>query len=214
MGTRVTTETETGHPLGRALRFSAKFFRHGRRIGSIAPSSPMMGRRLTRDVDGSRAQVILELGSGTGCVTAEAVRRMHGGSRMISVEADVELAAMARRRCPQAEVYCADAVELEGLLDGLGVGRIDVLINCLPTPSLPAAVNRAIFEAAARRMRRLRMTQLTEIPYWYGRAYRRLFEEVRFFHVPLNIPPGGVYVLEGLRPGYAGNLCERRGFRR
>lgn len=36
-------------------------------------------------------------------------------------------------------------------------------------------------------------SNITEVPWIYLNYYRRLFDEVHFQFVPLNIPPGGVY---------------------
>ena len=41
--------------------------------------------------------------------------------------------------------------------------------------------------------------QLTVMPLIYYKLYRRYFEDVRFRFVPLNLPPGGVYVCRGYR---------------
>ena len=36
-------------------------------------------------------------------------------------------------------------------------------------------------------------SNITEIPFWYGRHYKGWFEYVEFQFVPVNVPPGGVY---------------------
>lgn len=198
--------------VARAAIFAGKFFRHGRRVASIAPSSPLMSKALAGDVDPTRRQTIVELGAGTGCVTRAIAKRMHPESRLVALELDRQLAGITHQRCPRAEVHCADAGDLAALLADAGVDRMDVLVNCLPTPSLPARVNQAIYDAADARMTELRVRQLTEMPLLYWRAYRRLFEHVRFVPVPLNIPPSGVFVLRGLKPGYTRWLSTRRGF--
>ena len=41
--------------------------------------------------------------------------------------------------------------------------------------------------------------QLTVIPYIYWKLYRGYFSDVRFKLVPMNLPPGGVYVCRGFR---------------
>jgi hypothetical protein len=37
------------------------------------------------------------------------------------------------------------------------------------------------------------------MPLIYYKLYARYFEDVRFRFVPLNLPPGGVYVCRGFR---------------
>ena len=42
--------------------------------------------------------------------------------------------------------------------------------------------------------------QLTHMPWIYYKLYRRYFAEVRFRLVPMNLPPGGVYICRGAAP--------------
>jgi phospholipid N-methyltransferase len=67
-------------------------------------------------------------------------------------------------------------------------------------------VNRAVFEGLLRRAPDAWMSQLTVMPWVYRAMYRRLFEQVRFDLVPLNIPPGGVYHCRNLRQGWDASL--------
>lgn len=189
-----------------SLVFATQFLRYGRRVASLVPSSPLLARELASNVDPDTPQTVLELGAGTGVVTQQALTRKHPDSRVITVEINPRLADITESRCPQATVLRCDAAHLEQNLLEIGIRKIDVLINCLPTPSIPAAVNRAIFECVHRFSDALSITQLTEIPWFYMRFYRRLFEQVRFQPVPVNIPPAGVYHLGGLRDGYERHL--------
>ena len=47
------------------------FFRHGRKIASCAPSSRFMARKIADGIDWEQARCIVELGAGTGPITAE-----------------------------------------------------------------------------------------------------------------------------------------------
>ena len=154
-------------------------------------------------VDGRRPQTILELGAGTGAVTSMILRRMHPDSRLFSVEIDPEMAAIVEQRCPRATVLRADASTLRDRLGELGIDRVDQFINCLPTPSLPKATNRAVLECWRDFADGCAFTQLTVMPWVYLRTYQRVFEQVRFRLVPLNLPPAGVYHCHKLRTDYA-----------
>lgn len=206
-----SSHAEAARPrkLAEMLFFAGQFFRHGKKVASLVPSSKPMARRLAKDVDPARPQVILELGTGTGVVTEAVVERMNRGSRLIAVENNARFARMTARRCPRATMVCRDAVHVGETLDELGVERVDVMINCLPTPSLPASVNGAIYRLADRLMGEVRITQLTELPMLYYRMYKRLFKHVRFAPIVRNIPPAGVYVLCGLRADYEHRLPNR-----
>lgn len=185
------------------LLFFRKFLRHGKRVACFAPSSRSLARAMCRDVDPNRPQTIVELGAGTGAVTRIAARRMHPESRLIALELDPIFCRELRRVCPTAEIICGDVAELPAQLDRAGVDQIDLLLNGLPTPSLPRSLNTTVLEQFQQRASRTAaFNQLTIMPWVYQPMYERLFEHVRFRLVVRNLPPGGVYRCERLRSDY------------
>lgn len=184
------------------LLFARKFLRDGTRVASFAPSSRVLAKAMIEHVDPHRPQVIIELGAGTGAVTEFAARKMHPESRLIAIEIDPQFAELLRRKCPRAEVVVGDAMHLDELLGEMGIEHIDVVLNGLPTPSLPQAVNAAVLKCVAHRARDGWYSQLTVMPWVYLKMYRKLFEFVDFRLVVRNVPPGGVYHCRNLRPHY------------
>ena len=180
-----------------------KFLQQGRGIASIAPSSRKLAIAACRGILPHRPQTIVELGAGLGPITAHAAQRMHPDSRLIAVERDPDFAAYARHVVPRAEVIVGDAGDIAALLAERQVTQVDLVINGLPTPSLPEAVKRRIFEWLANLPDPVLMSQLTVMPWVYLPMYRHLFDRVHFDLVLANVPPGGVYHCQGLRPEYA-----------
>jgi phospholipid N-methyltransferase len=182
---------------GRWLFFT-KFLKRGKVIASFAPSSRFMVRALLRDIDFSRCQCIVELGAGTGPITKELIRRAPPHCRLLIVEIDPDLAAHLRRRFPGVDVVEADAADLDKLLDERGIEKVDHILSGLPLPSIPETIRERILDISARRLAEGgSFRQLTVMPLIYYALYRRYFHDVRFKFVPLNLPPGGVYVCQG-----------------
>lgn len=173
--------------------FLRKFLRHGTQVASVAPSSHRLALALCQYIDSTRPQTILELGAGTGAVTAVAIERMHPNSTLLALELDPDFAYLLRRRCPEAYVIETDAVGTCQRLANLGIEQVDVVISGLPVPSLPRQVNQQVFECFQQVGAEGYFSQLTVIPWVYLDLYRRLFHEVTFVPVWGNIPPGGVY---------------------
>ncbi len=157
-----------------------------------------------------RPQVIVEIGAGTGAVTAAVAQAMHKDSRLIAVEIDQEFASILRLRCPQATVLGCDARELPERLAALKVSRIDLMISCIALPYVPRAVNEAIFGCLDRMGEDAWFTQQTLAPLVYRRIYRRLFHEVNFRMVLANLPPGGVYHCRRLKADHPMHLPGKR----
>ena len=183
----------------RSLHFM-KFLQHGRGVASLAPSSRKLAAAACRHVSTDRPQVIVELGAGAGPITRHAVSLMHPQSRLIAVEQDPDLASFTQRLAPTAEVVCGDAGDIGQILADRHVGHVDLIINGLPTPSLPPAIRTRLLTWMDGLPNSALMSQITVMPWVYLRMYRAIFERVDFELVWANIPPGGVYHCAGLKP--------------
>ncbi len=177
-----------------------KFLKQGRRMASVAPSSRFMCRRLVHGIDFEKAECIVELGAGTGPVTAEIMRRLRPDTRFVIVELDRDLCARLKARFPKADIVHGDAAHFDKLLAERGITSVDHVVSGLPLPSFPAAVREAILATSSRTLTPDgTFRQLTVMPWVYYKMYRGYFTDVRFKLVPLNMPPGGVYVCRGYK---------------
>jgi phospholipid N-methyltransferase len=176
------------------LLFFVKFLRHGRDIASFVPSSVFLSREVVKGIDFAAARCVVELGAGTGPITAELLRLAPPTCRVVVVERDADFCGRLRERFPAAAVVQADALELERLLDERGVGEVDHFLCGLPLPSFPKPARDRVLEAARRRLKPGgTFRQLTHMPWVYYRLYRRYFAEVQFRLVLCNLPPAGFY---------------------
>jgi phospholipid N-methyltransferase len=183
------------------LLFMSKFFRQGVAISSLVPSSAFLARGLIRDIDWARSQCVVELGAGTGPVTAEILAKAPSMCKVVIIERDPDFCARLRERFPNADVAQADAVEVERLLDERGITKVDHFLCGLPLPSFPRPAKNAVLGAVYRRLKEGgTFRALTHMPYVYYRMYRRYFEQVRFSFVFRNLPPAGFYTCKGPRP--------------
>jgi phosphatidylethanolamine/phosphatidyl-N-methylethanolamine N-methyltransferase len=190
---------------GRGL-FLKKFWRDGMRVASVVPSSRPLAAELCARVDGSRPQMIIDVGAGTGAVTEVALERMHPESRIVAIELDPQFAEILQVRCPRAVVVCCDVRDLGEQLDRLGVRHVDLMICGLALPCVPRASTSAMFDCLKHLGRDAWYTQLTLVPYVYKSMYHRLFEQVDFRLVLANFPPGGAYHCRTLRPDFADHV--------
>jgi phospholipid N-methyltransferase len=181
--------------------FFNKFLRQGTGIAALAPSSRWLARAVVRGIDFSTARSVVELGAGTGPITGELLRQTTGDCRAIIVERDPDFCQRLRQRFPQADVVEADANQLERLLDERGLQTVDHVISGLPLPSFPAELRDGLLHVVHQRLAPTgTFRQLTHMPWIYYKLYRRYFAEVRFRLVPMNLPPGGVYICRGAAP--------------
>lgn len=177
--------------------FMKKFFKHGITIASVWPSSRFLARETIKQVDWAKAQVIVELGAGTGPITDQLVKRLRPHTRFIAIERDADFAQILRDRfssLPNVEIVHSDVAELETILQERGITQVDYFISGLATPTLPEAVRMRMLASVRKYMPEHGVfSNITEVPYWYQRYYRSLFADVDFKMVVANMPPGGVY---------------------
>jgi phospholipid N-methyltransferase len=179
------------------------FFQHGRKIASFAPSSRFMARKVVDGIDWEQSKCIVELGAGTGPITAEIVKRVRPHTRLVVIELDPTLCGRLKSRfsgVPNLDVIHGDATKFDELLLERGIPKVDHVLSGLPLPSFPAELRDAVIGTSARTLAQHgTFRQLTVMPLIYYKMYARYFDSVRFRFVPLNLPPGGVYVCRGYR---------------
>jgi phospholipid N-methyltransferase len=176
------------------LLFFSKFLKHGNAIASFVPSSAHLARAVVEGIDFARASCVVELGAGTGPITAELLRRSNGTCRVLIIERDPDFCRRLRERFPGAEVVEADAADLDRLLTERGQDQVDHFLCGLPLPSFPPELRKGILDVVLRRLRPGgTFRQLTHMPWVFYAMYRRYFAEVRFQLVFRNLPPAGFY---------------------
>jgi phospholipid N-methyltransferase len=145
----------------------------------------------------------VELGAGTGPITAELLRCAGSQCRVLIVERDTDFCRVLRQRFPQADIAQADALDLSALLAERGLGQMDHCVCGLPLPSFAAADRDRMLAAVTRHLSTEgSFLQLTHMPWVYYTLYRRYFGKVAFHMVWPNLPPAGFYVCRAERlPG-------------
>ncbi|MGH3795674.1 MAG: class I SAM-dependent methyltransferase [Pseudonocardiaceae bacterium] len=114
------------------LLFTQALLRAPREVGAIAPSSFVLGDRLAAVVPRKDDAVIVELGAGTGVVTARIDIRRSPASTFLAFERNPQLAIEVRRAAPRAQVIADDARRLRVHLEEQGLTTVDAIVCGLP----------------------------------------------------------------------------------
>lgn len=112
--------------------FARALLRSPRTVGAVAPSSVVLGDRLAVVVPQGDDAVIVELGAGTGAVTARIDRRRSPRSTFVAFERDALLAARLAERAPRVRVIAGDARNLGAHLAEHGLDKADAVVCGLP----------------------------------------------------------------------------------
>jgi phosphatidylethanolamine/phosphatidyl-N-methylethanolamine N-methyltransferase len=172
-------------------------------VGAVSPSSPQLAAVLSSIVPRTGTPTVVELGPGTGAVSAVIAQRLPAGSRHLAVELDGDMVAYLQRTRPELEVVQGDARNLSALLAERGVEHADAVICGLPWALFDDATQQAVLRELSRAIGDT--GAFTTFAYLHGmtlgaaRQFRRTlrgsFEEVLVSAtVWRNVPPAFVYV--------------------
>ncbi len=163
-------------------------------VGAVLPSSRYLAAAMAEAADG--AQMLGELGAGTGAMTA-ALRARFPTRPLVAVEMQVPLARQLRERFDDIEVHAAPAHEV---LEALGdAPPATVLVSSLPFRSLPdlwreptiAAIERFLLAHPERRL--VQFTYQPRAPFELQNP--GTLRWTRLLTVWRNVPPAGVWQL-------------------
>lgn len=125
--------------------FARELLANPRAMGAACPSMPALAGCMASRVPLHQEGLIVELGGGTGAVTAALLRHGIPPWKLVVVERSPTLAGHLHQRFPHVRIVQGDAAHLAQLLDhdhrARGIGSI---VSSLPLRSLQPAVTRAI----------------------------------------------------------------------
>ena len=189
-------------------------------VGSIIPSSRAVAKAMTASLrDTQPPRRILEVGAGTGPITARIVREMRPGDHLDVYEINPEFTAFLERRFEreprfqkvrdQVSIYTAGIETIERQ------PTYDVIISAIPFTNFPPsaveeffetyrailkpngvltyiefAFGRTLMRKFGKKEERQRLQNLEEVLRHYQRSYR-----FRARFVPLNAPPARIHSL-------------------
>jgi len=99
---------------------------------AMLPSGRNLSRTLAEAVDPAVPGAVVELGPGTGPVTAALVERGVSPERLILIEFLPEFCEVLRRRYPSARIIAGDAFSAPEILRALNVEPLAGVVSCLP----------------------------------------------------------------------------------
>jgi phospholipid N-methyltransferase len=178
---------------------------------SLFPSSRFLASALLRPIDFERAQVIVELGMGTGAITTEILRRMAPGSILFAIEVNPAFIAHVRSKVHDSRLVpiAGRAERLGSILGKRGVRHADAIVSSLGLTSMAHDQRASIVGQAAEHLgengvlTQYQYLPASAKPKWVRALgpkrfaeenfLRQYFREVRSERVIWNLPPARVY---------------------
>jgi len=175
--------------------FLKRWLKHPVQIGSIAPSSRRLADAMAHQVPRGGSGPIVELGGGTGSITAGLLRAHIPPSRLVIIERDPDLHRLLQQQFPKCHVVLGDAADLVKAVRPLGITQADAVVSGLPLLIFP----REVQDAIVRGVFDLLKPGAPFIQYTYGpyspvsRERLGIAGKVKAW-VGINLPPASVWV--------------------
>jgi phosphatidylethanolamine/phosphatidyl-N-methylethanolamine N-methyltransferase len=134
---------------GRSV-FVREFLKHPLQIGSIIPSSRFLERRIAAAAGVASANVVVELGPGTGGTTRAILRAMPRHATLLSVEINPHFHALSSRiEDDRLIAHLGSAGELREIVTRYGLDAPDAIISGIPFSTMSRSEGAQILEAVA-----------------------------------------------------------------
>lgn len=169
-------------------------------VGAVMPSSRQLANAMAGCIDTAQPGVVVELGAGTGVITAGLLRSGMDARQLIVLERDAKLHAFLHTHFPLVQNVRADACELAQVLQEMGAEQVNAIVSSLPLLSMPLAVRNTIIKQITLSLGEAGiLVQFTygpksPIPPRLQRRYRLAGKCVA--HVWFNLPPAHVWVYQ------------------
>jgi phosphatidylethanolamine/phosphatidyl-N-methylethanolamine N-methyltransferase len=145
----VTARTDT---LTDNLRFLRALIARPKNVGAVAPSSRGLARAIARQIDPARPGPVLELGPGTGVITAAILERGIAPERITVIEYDSDFAAAIAARFHGVHVIHGDAFDLSRTLGPRHSAPFAGIVSGIPLLNFPMSHRQTYMEILTQRL--------------------------------------------------------------
>ncbi|WP_428032356.1 class I SAM-dependent methyltransferase [Ancylobacter sp.] len=130
------------------VRFLQSWFQNPLRTGAVSPSGRALARTMASYVDPEQDGPVIELGPGTGPVTAALIARGVAPERLVLIEYNPEFCKLLRLRFPAATVIRGDAYDMARTVEGNIDRPSAAVVSSLPLFTRPAPERHALLDQA------------------------------------------------------------------
>lgn len=177
------------------IKFFQEAVKNIKTLGTVAPSSRFLSKRMLKEIDFTKAEVVVELGPGNGAITKYILNNLSPNAILICFEINDNFYYQLKElKHPQLVVLNVSAEKIIFELEKLKINKVNYIISSLPLTIIPEEVSDVILEKSYEALH----INGTYIQYQYSLSYFKKLKEVYKESIslgfePLNIPPAFIY---------------------
>ena len=132
------------------LVFIQEFLKHPLQIGSIIPSSRFLEQRIVAAAGIPSANIVVELGPGTGGTTRAILRSMPQHAKLLSIEINPHFhALMGSIEDGRLIAHLGSAYELKEIISIYNLGAPNAIVSGIPFSTMSRSAGSQILEAVS-----------------------------------------------------------------
>ncbi|WP_407536431.1 class I SAM-dependent methyltransferase [Cetobacterium somerae] len=178
--------------------FVKEFFKNTKQIGSIIPSSSFLSKAIVSKINYKTANVIVELGAGTGVFTKMLVNNLNLNTKLFVFEINPLLYKVLHNKFSHLEnVYIINtsAENLTNILSLYGVNKVDYILSGLPFLNFSTSLKNCIFTNIYSSLKLSGELILFQYTRFLEKDFLDFFVINDIEKVYLNFPPANIYTL-------------------
>lgn len=129
------------------FQFIKESIKNLKQVGTVMPSSKSIVKKMIEPVNFKKDICILEIGSGTGTITTEILKKMSDNSTLICFETNKKFYDRLKEIDDQRAEFIFDSAEnIKSYVNKNKVKKIDYIISSVPILILPDEVTQTILD--------------------------------------------------------------------
>lgn len=179
--------------------FFKEFLKNTKQIGAITPSSQFLSKAMVSKIDYKFANVIIELGAGTGVFTKMLINNLNPNTKLFVFEINLSLYKKLYDEYSHTNnvfIIHASAESLKRTLDFYGINNADYIVSGLPFLNFPSTLRNTIFNNIYDLLNPKGKIILFQYTKFLEKEFDSFFKIKKREIVYLNFPPAYVYLLQ------------------
>lgn len=179
--------------------FIKEFILNRKEVGSLVPSSSFLAAQIANNINFKKADVIVELGAGTGIFTDKILENLNPQTKLIIFETNVNfynLLVIKYSNNKNIFIINDSAENLEKSLNLINIYQVDYIVSGLPFLNFSKSLRKTIFKSIQKMLlKEFILFQYTSFLEEEILNHFLISSKKRIF---FNIPPAIVYVTKNI----------------
>ena len=175
--------------------FIRQFWKEKKMVGAMAPSSRFLAAKMVKVIDFNTADVIIELGPGTGVFTKELLKNMRPETKLLAFELnDTFYEVLKKDITDDRLVLIHDSAEkMQEYLNKHGVDNADIVVSALPLSVFSDSLRDAVLDASKASLKENGQYVQFQYSLYSKKHIKKRFNKMSIDFTALNLPPAFIY---------------------